>query len=260
MSNDSIFQARWNDASEVEMSYTRLCVSALVAAFFGIGAFLVYFTPWFFFLGGIAILLGLFALWAIHSAEGLLTGKFLAYFGIGSAIVALVSVTVFWGAYQYGVRREADQFFRLWFASVLQGDVPQAKEYRSIYSHRSKVANAEDWWKTQYEDKYAHRAIHSYVEDKLFRVLLALGDQARVSYYKTETVVSERESDTVVSVYAVTFPGEFGGTETFFVKIGGKRMYPKESMNFRAAGWRLDGTPAFYLPEEFKRSVPNYGR
>jgi len=253
MSNDSIFKTQWNDASEAEISYTRLCVSALVSAFFGLGTFLVFFTPWFFFLGVIAILLGLFALWAIHNAEGLLTGKFLAYLGLCSATAALVAIAVFWGTYQYGVRREADQFFRLWFAAVLEGDVPRAKEYQSLYSNRSKATNADEWWKVQYEEKYAHRAIHLYVEDKLIRVLLALGDQAKVSYYKTESVVSEREHDTVVSIYAVTFPSEFGGAETFFVKVSGKRMYPPESTNFRAAGWRLDGAPAFYLPEEFKR-------
>ena len=252
MSSDSIFTAHWNDASEMENSYTRLCVSALVSACFGLGTFLVYFTPWFFFLGVVAILLSLFALWAIHNAEGLLTGTSLAYFGLGSAIIALVSVSVFWATYQYGVRREADQFFRLWFASVQQGDIPQSKEYRSIYSHRSKAANADEWWKTQYEDKYKHKAVHQYVEDKLIRVLLALGDKAKVSYYKTIGVYSEREWDTVALVYAVSFPTEWNTTETFFVRIGGKRMYPSKSTNFRAAGWRIDGEPAFYLPDEFK--------
>ena len=254
MSSDSIFKAHWNDASEMEYSYTRLCVSALVSACFGLGAFLVYFTPWFFFLGVVAILLSLFALVAIRNAEGMLTGTFLAYFGLCCAIVALVSVTVFWATYQYGVRREADQFFRLWFAAVQQGDIPRAKEYHNIYSHRSKAANAEEWWKAQYEDKYTHKAVHQYVEDRLFRVLLALGDKAKVSYYKTAGVYSERESDSVVLIYAVSFPTEWNTTETFFISIAGKRVYPPASTIFRAAGWRLDGAPAFsfYLPDEFK--------
>ena len=250
MSSDTIFKTHWNDASEAEVTYTRLCVPALVSAFFGAGTFLVFFDTWFFFLGVIAILLGLFALWSIHSAEGLLTGKFFAYAGLCGAVAALVSVAVFWASYQYSVRQEADQFFRLWFVAILAGDVPRAKEYQGIYSNRSKAATAEEWWQAQYEEKYAHRAIHRYVEDKLIRVLIALGDQATVSYYKTERVVSERESDTVISIYAVTFPGEFGRTETFFVRISGKRMYPPESTNFRTAGWRLDGSPTLYLSKE----------
>ena len=252
MSNDSIFKTSWNEASESEASYARPSVLAMLSAFFGLSTFLVYFTTEFFFLGIIALLLGLFALWTIRNAEGALTGTSLAYIGLCSAIVALVSVAVFWSAYQYGIRREADLFFRLWFAAVQQGDIPQAREYQALYASRSKAANAEEWWNAQYQEKYAHRAIHQYVENKLVRTLMALGGKAKVSYYKTLEVVSEREADTVVSVYAVTFSAEFGRTETFFVKMRGKRVYPSESQGSKAAGWRIDDLPTVYLPEEFK--------
>jgi hypothetical protein len=87
------------------------------------------------------------------------------------------------------------------------------------------------------------------------RVLMALGDKAKVSYYKTLFLTSERASDTIILVYAVTFPVESGETETFFVKIGGKREFPSETTNFTAAGWQLSGAPAFYLPEEFKKNA-----
>jgi len=255
MNNDPIFKTSWNDASEAEVSYTRLSVSALLSVFLGLSTFLVYFSYWFFFLGVVALLLSLFALWTIRNAEGILTGSSLAYIGLSSATVALVSVTVFWSAYQYGVRREADQFFHLWFAAVQQGDIPQAREYQTLYSNRSKAANADEWWSAQYKDKYAHRAIHQYVENKLIRVLMALGDKATVSYYKTLEVTSEREADTVVSVYAITFPAEFGRTDTFFVKMSGKRVYPSGSQGFKAAGWRIDSLPVVYLPDEFKTSA-----
>jgi len=252
MSGESIFKTTWNEVSEAEAAYSRLCVPALLAAFFGVGAFFVFFTLWFFFMGVIAILLGLVALWIIRNGEGTLTGTSLAYFGLCSGIVALVSVAVFWSAYQHGVRQEADQFFRLWFAAVQQGDIPQAKEYRAIYAHRSRAASAEEWWEEQYNDRFAHRAIHQYVENELIRVLMALGDRATVSYYKTLHVITEREHDAVVSVYAVTFPADFGRTETFFVRISGRRIYPSGSPDFRAAGWRIEGMPMFYLPEEFQ--------
>ena len=253
MSGESIFKTNWNDASEAEANYTRLCVPALLAALFGLGTFFVYFTLWFFFLGVIAILLGLIALWAIRNGEGTLTGTSLAYFGICCGLVALISVSVFWATYQYGVRREADQFFRLWFAAVQQGDIPRAKEFRTIYPRRSRAAGAEEWWEEQYSNRFTHRDIHAYVDNKLIRVLMALGDRATVSYYKTLSVVSAPDNDVVVSVYAVTFPAKFGGTETFFVSIGGKRVYPSDLPDFHAAGWQIDGLPAFYLPDEFKK-------
>lgn len=253
MSSNSIFTTSWNDASEGDVSYTRLCVPALLSAFFGVGAFLVYLSHWLFFVGVIAILLSFFALWTIRNAEGILTGTSLAYFGLCSATVALFSVAVFWSVYQYSVRQEADRFFRLWFAAVQQGDIPQAREYRSVYSSRSRAANVEEWWQKQYGDKYAHRSIHQYVEDKLIRVLMALGDKAKVSYYKTLAVLSERESDSVVLVYAVSFPAESGETQTFFVNMRGKRSYPQESSVFKAAGWNIEGSPTFYLPDEFSK-------
>jgi len=253
MSNDSIFPSKWNDASEVEASYTRLSVAALLSVFFGLGTFLVYFTPWFFFLGVVAILLSFVALWMIYRSEGTLTGTLFAYFGLCSAVVALVSVFSLWQVYQYGVRREADQFFRLWFAAVQQGDVPQAQEYQFIYSRRSNAANADEWWQAQYGEKHAHRAVHQFVGNKLVRVLMALGDDANISYYKTLSLQSEPESDTVSSVYAVTFPAESGETETFFVRMQGTRSYPP-GPDFKNAGWRLEGMPSFYLPEEFKKT------
>ena len=254
MSGESIFKTSWNDASEAEVNYTRLCVPALLAALFGLGAFFVFFTLWFVFLGVIAILLGLIALWIIRNGEGTVTGTPLAYFGLCCGFAALVSIAVFWATYQHGVRREADQFFRLWFAAVQQGDIPRAKEFRAIYSHRSRAAGAEEWWEEQYNNRFAHRDIHAYVDNKLIRVLMTLGDRATVSYHKTLSVVVAPDNDVVVSVYAVTFPAESGGNETFFVKIGGKRMYPSDLPDFKAAGWRIDGLPAFYLPEEFMKN------
>jgi len=249
MSGESPFKTSWNDASEADVTYTQLCVPALLSAIFGVSAFLVFMTPWLFFLGVIAIVLSLFALQSIRNSEGALSGTWLAYFGLCGGIVALVAITVFWSVYQYEVRREADQFFRLWFVALQQGDIPKAKEYQSVYTRRSRAANAEEWWKNQYQNKYAHRDVHQYVEDKLVRVLLALGNNATVSYYKTLSIDSGRESDEVVSVYAVTFPVELGRKETFFVKITGKRIYPTNSPDFKAAGWHLEGAPEFYLPD-----------
>ena len=260
MSSDSIFNTSWNDVSEGEVFHTRLSVSALVSAILGLGTFLIYISLWFFFLGVIAILLSLAALWIIRNSEGIVTGTAFAYIGLCSAIVALVSIGVFWSAYQYGIRKEADQFFRLWFVAALQGDIPRIMEYQSIYANRSRAADAEEWWKTQYENSFSHRTVYRFVkyeegEPNLVRVLMALGDNATVTYFKTSSVVSEEEADIVTSVYAVTFTAESGETETFFVRISGRRSYPRDLPDFKTAGWQIVGTPAFYLPDEFQSGI-----
>jgi len=224
MNNESIFNKKWNDASEGEVLYVRPSIAAVVSAFLGLGAFLVYISPWFFFLGIIALVLSLYAFWAIRSSDGILTGMPFAYIGLCGAVVALVSVTIFWQAYHYGLRREADQFFRLWFVAIQEGDIPRAVEYRSIYPHRSRAADAEERWRAQYENRFSHRAVHQFVEDEMIRVLLALGNTATVTYYKTSEIRTEPEWDAVIAVYAVTFPSESGEKETFFVRIIGSKL------------------------------------
>jgi len=252
MNSDSVFETTWNDVSEGEGFYTRPAVSALVSAVLGLATFLIFFSWFFFFLGIIAVLLGLFALWTIRNAEGILTGTAFAYVGLCSAVGALVAAAVFWSAYHYGLRREADQFFRLWFVAVQEGDIPRAKEYQSLYPHRSQAADAEEWWQMQYAGRFSHRAVHQFVEDELVRVLMALGNEAKVTRYKTLEVTSGKEEDRVTSVFAVTFPAESGDIETFFVRIGGVRAYPQGLPDFKTAGWRIEGVPAFYLPDEFQ--------
>ena len=252
MNSDSIFDTNWNDASEEGIAYSRPAVSALVSAVLGLAAFLVFFSWLFFFIGVIAVLLSFFALWTIRNAEGILTGKVFAYTGLCTALTALTAVTVFWSAYHHGLRREAGQFFRMWFVAVQEGDIPRAKEYQSIYPYRSSAANAEEWWETQYAGRFSHRAVHQFVEDELIRVLMALGGKARVTYYKTLEITTGKEEDRVESVFAVTFPAESGRTETFFVRINGIRTYPYGLPDFKAAGWRIEEPPAFYLPDEFK--------
>jgi len=249
MSSESIFDKKWNDATEGEVVYVRPSVASLVSALLGLGTFLVYISPWFFFLGVVAIVLSLCAFWAIRNADGILTGTPFAYVGLCSAVFALVSVTVFWQAYHYGLRQEADQFFRLWFAAVQEGDIPRLVEYGTIYSNRSRAADAEEWWRTQYENRFTHRAVHQFVENELIRVLLALSNTATITYYKTSEIISEPEKDTVITVYAVTFTAESGETETFFVRITGQRSFPWEFADFKTAGWQVVGTPVFYFPE-----------
>ena len=253
MDVDSIFQKQWNDVSEGETAYARPSVAALMSTAFGLATFLVFMTPWFFFFGILAVASCGIALWNIRNSEGILTGTTFAYTGLCCAFVALVSVSVFWPAYQYGLRKEADQFFRLWFVAFQQDNeqeaIPQAMELHTFYANRSKASNAEEWWQHQYESQHLHRAVHRYVENELVRVLLALGEKAKVTYYKTLQVVCEPEYNQVSSVYAVTFPGELGGTETFFVRINGRRSYPPDTSAFQTAGWQIEGTPTLYVPE-----------
>jgi hypothetical protein len=250
--NQSLFSTTWNNASEEDVLYTRLSVPALLAAVFGTASFLVFMTPWFFFLSVFGILFSLVAIRSITKAEGGLTGLRFAQLGLCGSIISLTAVAVLWPSYQYGIRFEADRFFRIWFDALQHNNIPLAKGLTSPYWERPASDKPEEWWKNQYENNFSHKSIHTYTENQLIRVLLALGGKAKVSYYKTLSVTTSDDKDTVVTLYAVSFPNDNGKTETFFVKMTGKRSFP--SGDIKSAGWALEGMPTFVVPDELKTS------
>ena len=251
MSTESPFFTTWNDVSETEeSSYRRLSVVALVAFFFGILSFVIYFSVWFFFIAVIGITLSLLAVWSIRHSEGLLFGKGLAQCGLALSIVSLVSVSIMWPYYLYELRLEGNRFFRIWFDAMQADNLPLAKGMSSPYWERPSIDDDEKWWQAQYADKWTHRSIHGYTENKLVRTFLALGQDARITYYKTLKAFAGDGKDTVVSVYAVTYTSESGEKETFFIKMTGVRRFPTQDI--KNAGWALDPFPEFYVPDEYK--------
>lgn len=261
--SQSIFSGSWNDASEEDVSYRRLSILSVLAFFFGLASFLIFFSLWFCFVGVLGVLLSLSAILLINRSENSLSGLFFAQTGLACSIISLVAISILWPTYQYGVRLEADRFFRLWFQAVRDDNIPHAKELVEPYWQRPSIDNPEKWWTNQYENKFAHRDIHQYVENKLLRTMLAFGDRATVSYYKTLSVTTDSDKDVVVTVYAVSFPtaeaknGE-RKTETFFIKMAGERRFP--GGDIKSAGWQLAKLPEFYIPDEFKSSATKPGR
>ncbi len=249
-SSNSLFSNHWNDGDEGVGVYSRLSIAALLSFFFSLASFLVFFTVWFAFLSVLGILLALFAVYSIRRSEGGLTGLALAHLGLCLSVVSLVAVSSLWPVYHYGIRNEADRFFRIWFSAVQEDDIPLAKGLSSYYWSRPKHDDKEKWWTNQYANKFAHRDVHTFVDDKLLRVLLALGSKAEVRYYKTLSSESEDSKDVVAAVYSVTYPVEDGKKETFFVKMKGEREYPTGDAT--SAGWRLASKPELFLPDEFK--------
>lgn len=253
--SESLFSQSWNDASEEDVSYTRMSILALISLFFGIGSFLIYCSFWFGFIGLIGIVIALLAIILIRRSEGTVTGIVTAQTGLCLSLVSLISVALFWPCYQYGVQREADQFFRIWFAAAQNDNMPLAKGLTSPYWERPGVDDQEKWWKEQYANKFAHQSIHNYVENRLTRTMFSFGKNAKVSYYKTLSATSAGDRDDVVNVYAVSVPSEKGNPETFFVKMSGERSYPKGDV--KSAGWKLTKEPEFYLPPEFETIAKN---
>ncbi|GHT34514.1 hypothetical protein FACS189427_01970 [Planctomycetales bacterium] len=253
---ESIFDnTAWNKADE-EASYTRLSVLAVLAFIFGLLSFLDFFSFWFAFIGVAGIVLSFAAVWNINRSEGALTGLSFAQLGLACSIISFTAVLVLWPAYHYGIRKEADRFFRLWFQIYTDNSIPVEKKIplamgmNSLYWSRPIMDDLEKWWTTQYDNKFAHHAVHQHLDNKLVRVMLELKNKAEVSYYKTLSVNTTDEKDTVETVYAVTFPADNGEKKTFFLKMTGERRFP--SGDVKSAGWTLAKMPEIFTPE-FKK-------
>lgn len=245
----SIFQTRWNDAGEDETAgYRRLSIAALLALGFGVLSLLILASIWFFFLGLVGIATSLAALAAIRRSDGLLTGAWMARCGLVLSILTLVGTATFWPYYHYRIRNEADTFFRLWFASLRESDLPAAYSAITPFWQRNPdPADTEKWWDTFEDNTQFHRAVHRYLDNNsLVTTLMKLGPEAEVSYYRTVSTQTHNGIDHVVMIYAVTYPAAEGGKETFFVKLHGKRSLNEH--NRTAAGWSLERTPDRPVP------------
>ena len=153
MDTNSIFSTSWNATSAPETEnahYSQISVLALIAFFFGLVSFFVFFTLWLSFLGILGTLFGILAVTHIRRSEGILTGLALAYLALVLSVMSLVAVSVMWPVYHYSVRQESDKFFRIWFAALaeklvdndehpIKGNIPLARGLSSVYWERPSI-------------------------------------------------------------------------------------------------------------------------
>ncbi|MDR1483741.1 MAG: hypothetical protein LBT09_02840 [Planctomycetaceae bacterium] len=250
-----------NTETNYELNYKQFSVISLVAFLFGLLSFLVFLTLWFTFICVLGIFFAIIGIVLISRSDGTLIGMFFARLGLCLSIISLVAVSEFWIRYDYNLRYEADQFFQAWFALFTQennlDNFPHIKTATSPYWERKDTNDPETWWKKQYENKYAHRDIHSAVDNKLIRTMLALGGSMNIAFYKTIDVTIASEEIRVTNIYSITFKdkNDNNTTKSFFVKISGERItHVDNNLNRKkkTTGWRLSTFPEFILPAELK--------
>ncbi|MDR3111333.1 MAG: hypothetical protein LBU65_16815 [Planctomycetaceae bacterium] len=252
---ESLFSSSWNDTDTADIAgeYRQVSIIAIIAFIFGLLSFLISLTVWLVPLGVVGIIISLIAIFRIRNSDGLLAGSWFAQLGLCFCVITTVAMSVYMPYYQYRVRCEADLFFRSWFDTVCGENLPVALNYTSpFWNRKPDPHDTIDWWTKLPENKGLHNAMQNFVKNKLVRTLMALGDNAAISYYATERVYTAPDSDTVTIVYAVTFkPEDSQSPETFFVRMTGKRTI--NSADHKTVGWNLESIPNdVFVPEEFK--------
>jgi hypothetical protein len=266
-SSGSLFSESWENswkddiAQNEELNYKQLSVISLIAFLFGAASFLVFFTFWFSFICVLGIIFSLIGIALISRSDGALTGIGFARLGFCLSIISLVAVSVFWIRYDYSLRYEADQFCRVWFELFQQennfNNIPYIKTATAPYWERKDLESQETWWKKQYENKYSHRDIHSVIDNKLFRTMLALGKDMNISLYKTIDVYIYNEEEKVTNIYAITFndKNDNNAKKSFFIKIIAERKTQIDNnlnQKKKKVGWSISTLPEFTVPDEFK--------
>ncbi|MGL4942767.1 MAG: hypothetical protein ACRC46_06215 [Thermoguttaceae bacterium] len=236
----------WNDAaSEDEVKYAAWSVAAILSAICGAASFLTFINVWWSFFAVAAVLLACVSLASIARADGTLIGRRAALAGIALAIISSVAVSTFWVGYTALLRRDADQFARLWFNTVQDDNIPQIAAMTLPYWSRAEVGDHEEWWNrlTEKSETSTHRAVHNIVDNKLIRTLIALRGKSTISLYRAEPVAFSPEKNIVPLIYAVTFRDENDQPKTFLVRIVPTQTTSTVSAK-KVSGWSLTPMPS----------------
>ena len=261
----SIFDVKWNDASEFPTvaEYRTISVPSLLALLFGLLSPLVLINWGFVFLPTLSLIFAFYALYVIAHSEGMRFGRPLAWLAIFLSLSLVVANFSLWEAYKSRMTREAIEFAGSYFELVARSkddpkvDILTIRDMRSPYWQRS-VALLEDRWKALEKDMFSQEDLSSFVSDTTLRTLMALGNQAKATYYtvKSYTYDKGHNTDYMTLVYAVTYQNDNQEKETFFVNLTVKRTKGEDTTTVanqkkKMSGWAVEGIKGPVTPQEF---------
>lgn len=241
----SIFSKQWNVADEGisdDVALKNISVAAIGCLIGGILSLSVYFSPYFCFVPVITILLALVTLIRIKLADGMLLGKKIVFVGLWLAIVFLVAMPVHHASYRLRLKNDAKKYCMHWCSTIQRGDFLRIKQLGHV-PHFLKLDTTEDaYWRQYFADEEMHTGLHRFLTDPLLLTLAALGDSAKYSYYRTDTLYVGKEADEVVMTYAVTYPAASNKKQTFFIRINATRTFdPKRKLGIWKGGDKVKG-------------------
>ena len=272
----SIFDVQWNDAGELPTvkEYRTLCIPSLLALLFGLLTPLVLTNWGFVFIPVLALVFAFFALYLIARSDGRQFGKPLAWMAVFFSLCFVTAGFSLQAAYKSRVIREAIEFSGSYFELIAcekdgrtkdgrPMDILSIRDMQSPYWQRS-AAPLEDRWKAlEKGDMMGQEDLSMFANDGALRTLMALGDNAKATFYKVKSYGRDkaRDTDYVTLVYAVTYENDNKEKETFFVDLTVKRIQSEETTTVgnqkkKMAGWGVQGMKGPVLPKEFESREP----
>jgi len=253
-SSGSLFHPQWNE-SELEpiTSYRSVSISAIFALALGLLSF-TFMVHWgYFFIPLLALFFAVLSLIRIKRSEGMIFGKPLALCGLFFCIISVFAYCAMWWTFNTILVKQARQFAPMVFETLRNDDIPGYLKLKRPRWERGETLSHDEEWAALGKNEHQVETMDVLVKNPLIRTLIALGDQAKITYFKTGTTGRLRNDDFVSLVYAVTYPAS-NGQETFFVSViltREKMEEIEEGRSFEKAGWKLFEVKGPFLPEEF---------
>lgn len=251
----SLFDAAWRPSEggeEQEERFSSVSVPAVLAMIGGVFSVLVFFSPVFLFIPCCTFPLALWALWSISRSDGMLTGVRFARIGLFLLIFSPTAALVNDIVYQTQLLRQAKTYFRSVFDDIQHGDLLAVRQSMLPYFARPTDLTEAAYWKSQMGKEEDHELFHSdFLSNPTLLTLYTLGERAKYSYYKTESIIAAPNfgTDRVKMVFAVTYPGKDGGNETFFIPVVAIRTHDTEK---KRAGWGRQKFEFAPLPADYQ--------
>lgn len=243
-----------NDVEHLENAPADVCIPALLALICGFFSFLLFLSYNFYFLPALSLILVIVSFLMIKKSGGKMVGKTMALLALFFLIVPSVAVPVMKQTYQRNFINDAKKYADFWFSFAKKGDFQRIK----ILEHSAHIAksssNPAKYWMQYVGDEEMHEKLHRFLTNDLLLTLAALGDKAKITYYKTVFVGYGRDDEAIRMIYAVTVPSDQGEKETFFV---GLNMSRYKDEKHKIAIWKGGDKFKGPLPLD-KNGEPNY--
>lgn len=233
----SIFDSEWQNADQtaVDEVGVRIASTAVITLVCGVGALAAFVAPTFIFLAWITLGLAAVSLALISRSEKTLGGKRLVLIGIFLALLPLVALPISNYIYFHHVVKQGREFAALVLHAAQKGETTALYQLKTPCSLRKEVRSEQSYWRETLSglDPEQHATLHSdFLSHPLLLTLAALGDDAKISFYKPGPLVQENEYTEILPlIYTATYTNAQGNNESFFFVIGLYRSRdPKEKM------------------------------
>lgn len=213
-------QPRLSDSRDADVDqYRAVSGLAVMGLIFGLLAITCLIDPVMCVVALLGTLLNGLALWKITHGEGLI-GRKAAVLGLTLSVLFATAVPAEWLTHRWLIRNQARQFASIWFEHLRQ----QQPEEAYLLSKHAKWRGSPD-----------EEGFETYKARPVVEKLLSLGQQAEVSYCRTESQQRGSDRDFVRQLYTVTW-GQSAAKKTLSIVLEMERSPYRET---NLAYWRM---------------------